>query len=317
MSNGCVERYLLLGGGGFLGSHLVEALRSEGRPVRVFDRAQRPAGDAHWCDADVEWFQGDFSNRNDVASAVDGCTVVFHLVGTTTPKTSNDNPVFDLESNLLPTIRFLDVAREQKVRRVVFASSGGTVYGVPRSAPIAETHPTQPICSYGIHKLAIEHYLHLYYVMSEIEYCVLRLANPFGERQRPDALQGVVSVFLDKALRGDEITIWGDGSVVRDFIYVRDAARAFCLAARYEAPTGVFNIGSGEGRSVNEIIAAIEQLIGRPALKCYVAGRRVDVPVNILDSGLASRTLGWAPQFAFLDGLQRTLDYLRRRQLTA
>jgi UDP-glucose 4-epimerase len=302
------RRFLVLGGGGFLGSHLVEAVRAQGHPVRVFDRLPRRS--AAWLSDDVEWIEGDFGNRGDVATAVDGCDVVFHLVATTLPKTSNDDPSHDLESNLLPTVRFLDLARDHGVAKVVFASSGGTVYGIPQEVPIRETHPTQPICSYGIHKLAIEHYLHLYRQLYGLEYVVLRLANPFGERQRADASQGAVAVFLDKASKGEEITVWGDGSVIRDYVYVGDVARAFCLAGEPQAPAGVYNIGSGRGQSLLELLDAIRELLGRAVARRHVEGRPFDVPVNILDTRLAASALGWQPRYSFSEGLKRTLDYL-------
>jgi len=305
------QRSLVLGGGGFLGGHLVEALQDAGARVRVFDRVPRRATAA--CVAPTtEWYEGDFGNRGDVAGALDGCDVAFHLVATTMPRASNEDPVHDLESNLLPTVRFLDLALERGVNKVVFASSGGTVYGNLLTVPVPETHPTQPLCSYGIHKLAIEQYLHLYQALHGLPYCVLRLANPFGERQRSDASQGAVAVFLDLALRGKEVTVWGDGSAIRDYVYVGDVARAFCLAATYESPAGVFNIGSGRGHSVNELLSAIEQLLGRRVPRRYVEGRPFDVPVNVLDTTLAGRALGWQPSVPFRDGLERTLESLQR-----
>lgn len=304
-------RCLVLGGGGFLGGHLVAALEDTGSRVRVFDRLPRRSAAAPVSSA-TEWHEGDFGNRGDVAALQCSSDVAFHLVATTLPRTSNEDPVHDLESNLLPTVRFLDLALEHGVKKVVFASSGGTVYGPPRTVPVPETHPTQPLCSYGIHKLAIEQYLHLYQSLHGLAYCVLRLANPFGERQRSDASQGVVAVFLDLALRGDEVTVWGDGSAVRDYVYVGDVARAFCMAATHPSPTGVFNIGSGYGHSVNDLLAAIEDLLGRPVRRRYVQGRPFDVPVNVLDTTLAARTLGWQPRVAFRDGLERTLEALRR-----
>jgi UDP-glucose 4-epimerase len=303
------RRVLVLGGAGFLGGHLVEALLGDGHLVRVFDRTPRRSPTA--AEQDCEWFEGDFGNRTDVAAAVDGCDIVFHLVATTLPKTSNEDPVHDLESNVVPTLRFLEVARERSVRRVVFASSGGTVYGTPRTLPIPETHATRPLCSYGIHKLTIEHYLELFYSLYGLEYCVLRIANPFGERQRRDGSQGAVAVFLDTALRGSEITVWGDGSAIRDYIYVKDVAQAFCRAAAHPAPTGVFNVGSGRGQSIDDLLTAIGALLKHPVQHRHVAGRAFDVPVNVLDITLAARILEWQPRVAFMEALERTLHWLR------
>jgi UDP-glucose 4-epimerase len=298
---------LVLGGAGFLGSHLVEALLREGSAVRVFDRTRdwsviAPA-------ANLELCEGDFGNRGDVALALEGCRTVFHLVGTTLPKGSNDDPVHDLESNLLTTVHFLELCRHSDVRKIVFASSGGTVYGVPTVVPIPEQHETRPLCSYGIHKLAIEHYLHLHASLYGIDYCVLRLANPFGERQRPHASQGAVAVFIDRVLRGEEIVVWGDGSAVRDYVYVEDVTRAFCQAAMHSGEVKVFNIGSGHGLSVNDLIASIEATVGRTVSRRYLPGRPFDVPVNVLDISRAATQLGWRPQHSFIEGLRRTLQW--------
>lgn len=303
---------LILGGAGFIGSHLAEQLLSEGHAVRIFDRPNlaRPAELAG--DPRIEWLEGDFINEDDLALALDGAEAVFHLVSTTLPKSSNDNPVYDVETNTIGTLRLLELARRGRVRHLVFASSGGTVYGLPRSLPIRETHPTEPIVSYGITKLTIEKYLHLYHVLHGLNYRVLRLANPFGERQRPTAAQGAVAVFLHKALHGETIHIWGDGSVTRDYVYIRDAVKAFTRALTYRGEQRVFNIGAGEGKSLDQILAAIEQLLGRPVARVYDPARSFDVPINVLDITLAREHLGWSPATAFQDGLRRTLDWLRR-----
>jgi len=308
--SGSGQRHLVLGGGGFLGGHLVEALQRDGILVRVFDRTPRRAARCQ-IDSTTEWFEGDFGNRGDVAAALQGCDVAFHLVSTTLPRSSNEDPVHDLESNLLPTVRFLDAAIESGLRKVVFASSGGTVYGVPKAIPIAESHPTHPICSYGIHKLAIEHYLHLYHSLHGLDYCALRLANPFGERQRSDTSQGAIAVFLDQALRGEVVSIWGDGSAIRDYIYVGDAVRAFGLAARSPNATGVFNIGSGTGHSVENLLEDIERLLGRAVARRYLGGRAFDVPVNVLDSASAYQAFGWKACVPFPKALERTLNWLQ------
>src|SRR5262249_42060795 len=142
---------------------------------------------------------------------LEGCQTCFHLVSTTLPKSSNADPVFDVESNVLATIRLLTQAIQTGLKKVVFVSSGGTVYGVPKQIPILETHATDPMCSYGITKLSIEKYLHLFHVLHGLDYTVLRLSNPFGEGQRVHASQGAVAVFLGKVLRGETVEIWGDG----------------------------------------------------------------------------------------------------------
>ena len=208
---------LVLGGGGFLGSHLSEALLAQGHAVRIFDRPNLTRFKTFSTGEAVQWVEGDFVNRAHLAEAVCGCDVIYHMVSTTLPRSSNENPAYDVESNVVGTLHLLEAARANRIKQTIFVSSGGTVYGVPQQVPIKESHPTDPICSYGISKLAIEKFLHLFQTLYGMEYCILRLANPFGERQRLATAQGAVAVFLAKALRNEEIEIWGDGSVVRDY----------------------------------------------------------------------------------------------------
>ena len=196
-------------------------------------------------------------------------------------------------------------------RRVVFVSSGGTVYGVPKSVPIREDHATDPICSYGITKLAIEKYLHLYRELHGLESVVLRLANPYGERQRTHASQGAIAVFLGKALRGEPIEIWGDGSVVRDYIHISDVTRALLLAMDHAGSNRLFNIGSGLGASLNEVLEAIESATGVAPERHYLDGRPFDVPRSVLCIERAERELGWRPHIGLKEGIARTAAWLR------
>lgn len=300
-------RCLILGGGGFIGTNLCEALLRTENAVRVFER---PNLRRQSVDPRIEWHDGDFANAEDVARALIGCDVVFDLIGSTDLKASNENPIFDVESNLVPTLRMLDAARRAGVRRIVFISSGGTVYGTPRYTPIPEDHPTEPLCSYGIVKLSSEKYLQLYQRIHGLQCTVLRVSNPYGEHQRLSATQGAVSVFLNRAVERRPIEIWGDGSVVRDFIYVGDLVRAMLACLDYRGQVPVFNIGSGVGVSLNGLLAAIEALLGHRVAREYVAGRVMDVPANILDTSLAARELGWRCETAFDEGLRRTWRWI-------
>ena len=293
-AEGLEVKCLVLGGGGFIGSHLAEGLVHAGHEVRLFDRPQ------------------DFLDPADLARALPGTEVAFHLISTTVPKNSNDDPVRDIESNVLGTLRLLELCRSHKVRKIVFVSSGGTVYGIPAGTPIGEAHPTQPISSYGIHKLTIEKYLHLNWVLHGLDYCVLRIANAYGERQRTDLAQGAVAVFLERALRGEAIQIWGDGSVVRDYVYVGDIVQAFLKALAYDGGQKTFNIGSGVGVSLNQLLEEIGALVGRPLAVEYAPARGFDVPANILDCSLARRLLGWQARTRLAEGLRRTYEWMRR-----
>ena len=302
---------LVLGGAGFIGSHLAEALAREGHRVKVFDRPHVDRLPLFPREMGFEIFTGDFLNPQALAPALRGTEVVFHLVSTTLPKNSNDNPLYDIESNVLGSLRLIALCREHGVRKLVFVSSGGTVYGVPKSVPVAEQHPTEPICSYGIHKLAVEKYLYLAHRLHGLDYCILRPANLYGPRQRLDIAQGAVAVFLDRALRARPIQIWGDGSVVRDYVYVGDAVDAILKAARFEGEARVFNIGSGVGVSLKELVAEIEKLLGRAVEVQYTEARALDVPVNVLDCTLARRHLGWSAATPLSEGLRKTCEWLR------
>ena len=309
---------LVLGGRGFIGSHLIDALLAQGHRVRCFDRPHvAPLGEAHRAHPAFELYEGDLMSEADVIEALAGCEVCFHLVSTTLPKSSNADPVFDVESNVLGTVRLLTHAVKTGLRQVIFVSSGGTVYGVPLHVPIPETHPTDPVCSYGISKLTIEKYLGLFARLHGLEYTILRIANPFGERQRTEASQGAVAVFLGKVLRGQPVEIWGDGSVVRDYIYIADVVAA--LMAAFERSGGqehLFNIGSGHGQSLNEVLDAIERVTGRAAIRNYLPARPFDVPRSILSIQRARDALGWAPQIDFESGLRRFARWIERAQET-
>jgi UDP-glucose 4-epimerase len=310
--NDRMPKCLVLGGRGFMGTHLCNALLLRGHRVRAFDRPVPAPAFAVDARGEIEWMYGDFLNRNDVAAAVAGCQVIFHLISTTLPKNSNDNPLYDVESNLVATLRMLDVARTSGVARILFVSSGGTVYGVPRQIPIPESHPTDPTCSYGITKLAIEKYMHLYHRLYGLDYLVLRIANPFGEGQRPDAAQGAVAVFLNRALHKQPVEIWGDGSVVRDYLYVGDVIEAFLQTLDYSGDCRIMNIGSGRGYSLNELLTAMEDVLGRPIERTYLPARAFDVQVNVLDATQARQQLGWEARVPLREGLIRTFTWLKR-----
>lgn len=302
---------LIIGGNGFIGTHLVDALLESGHQVSVFDRyPNRYRGEL----PNVKYITGDFANHGEVEAVVQGVDWVFHLAYTTLPSTSNDDPVYDVRSNVIDTLQLLQSCRQHGTRKVIFISSGGTVYGIPQQVPIPESHPNEPICSYGISKLTIEKYLHLFHKLWGLEYAILRLSNPYGEFQNPSAKQGAIGVFLGNVLHGQPITIWGDGSVVRDYIYIKDAVKALVLAAEYEAGPDeprIFNIGHGQGYSLNEIVAAIKQVVDVPVTVKYTESRNMDVPANVLDISRAARHLEWQPRMELAEGIRRSWAWVK------
>jgi UDP-glucose 4-epimerase len=307
-----LKRCLVLGGRGFIGSHLVSALLNRGYLVRCFDRPHvPPLTESHLENERFELYDGDLVSEADVANALEGCHACFHLVSTTLPKSSNADPVFDVESNVLATIRLLAKAIQSRVGKIVFISSGGTVYGIPAKIPICETHATDPICSYGITKLSVEKYLRLFHLLHGLDYTILRVANAFGEGQRVHSTQGAVAVFLGNILRGEPVEIWGDGSAVRDYVYVSDVVDALLAALERTTSERVFNIGSGRGRSLNELIDSIEHATGCRAKRLYFPARQFDVPANVLSIARARELLNWSPRVDFESGLKRFAEWLR------
>ncbi len=301
---------LILGGAGFLGSHVADRLLEKGHEVRLFDRFEASKNNIAHLLAQVELMQGDFGNHALVREITRGVEVVYHLISTTAPKVSNDDMIFDVSTNLLPTLQLLDACRVNGVKKVIFFSSGGTVYGVPRQVPIPESHPTDPICSYGIQKLAIEKYLHLHGFLHGLDYAVMRVANPYGERQRPDGAQGAVAVFLGKMLRDEQIDIWGDGSVVRDYLHVSDVAAAAEMLASYSAPVGgqrIFNIGGGHGLSLLQVLEGLSAALNKKPRVVFGPSRLLDVPTNVLDISAARKHLKWSPRVGFDEGIRRTV----------
>lgn len=309
-------KFTVFGGGGFIGSAIVDRLLAEGHAIRVFERPRVAPYREFTAGEQVEWETGDLLSAHDVAQAIEGSDAVIHLVSTTLPKSSNDDPAYDVSTNVIATLSLLDAMVAQGIKRIIYISSGGTVYGAPQYVPIDEKHPTDPEVSYGITKLTIEKYLQLYQRLHGIRATILRVANPYGQRQRVETAQGAVGVFLHRVLSGQAIDIWGDGSVMRDFIYVGDVADAFARATAYQGPVTVFNIGSGVGTSLNELVRDIGAVLGTVPECRYLPGRAIDVPVSVLDCSLAERELGWAPKVALPEGLQRTVAWLRAQPKT-
>lgn len=299
------RRCVVLGGGGFLGTHLCRRLSATGFDVRSFGH--------HWTSSlrlpGVDVVNGNFADRDAVAAALEGFDIAFHLIHSTVPFSSNLDVTGDLRDNLIPTLAFLDLARQVGIKRVVFLSSGGTVYGRPSAVPTEETAPTDPIVAYGICKLAIEKYLFLYQHHFGLDYRILRVANPFGPFQVARKGQGLVAEVISRAIKNEPIEVWGDGSAVRDFIFVDDVIDAIVAAATDTGEERLFNVGSGNGRSVRNVLAAVEHALGRPLDIVWKGGRPVDVPVSILSIARARDVLGWEPKTAFEAGISKTIAW--------
>lgn len=300
------ESVLVIGGAGFIGRHLVEELTKSNYKVRILD-LQKP----DWLNKKIEFIEGSFVSEHLLEEALSGCDFVFHLASTTLPKSSNEDPVFDVSSNLIGTVRLLQYAVNAKIKKFIFASSGGTVYGIPEALPVKEDGKTNPTCSYGIVKLTIEKYLRLFFQLYNLDTCSLRIANPYGEYQRFDRAHGAVTVFCKNAIAKEPIEIWGDGTIERDFIYIKDVISAMLKTLISECRGEEINIGCGKGESLNEIIAAIERLTGEKMDVNYLPSRSFDVPVNYLDISKAKEILNWQPATSLDDGIRATFSKLK------
>lgn len=301
---------VILGGTGFIGRHVSTGLAAVGHSVSVFSRS--PARGS-WADiAGIHCITGNLNDLTCLRSVVEDADLVIHLVSTSLPKTSNENPYRDMHENVGTTLKLLDIFTSlPRLPRVLFVSSGGTVYGIPETIPIPEIHPTNPLCAYGIGKLTIEKYLALYQRLHGLEYHVLRLANPYGEWQPLHAGQGVIPVFLDNALQGKPLEIWGDGSVIRDYLYVGDVVTAVKALIDYDGAERVFNIGSGQGHSLNELIELMSAVLDRTISCHYMPARPCDVPVNVLDVTRARSVLCWEPAVDLENGMQKMIRHLQ------
>ena len=282
-------KVLVIGGSGFIGSHVVDKLVKSGHSVRVFDRQperfRAPLPGVDYC-------FGEFADRMALVEALSGVDAVYHLLSTTVPGTADLDPKTDVNDNLVGTINLLDSMQRLGLSRILFLSSGGTVYGIPDTIPIPETHALRPINSYGIVKAAIEHYLEMYRRTRGLSPIIVRASNPFGPRQAHSGVQGVISTFLRRILAGQPLEIWGDGAVVRDYLEVGDLAE-LCVRVGTSDRVGAYNAGSGHGLSINEIIEAVRKVTGSQFKVVYKPGRPIDVPCSVLDCSRAKNDFGW------------------------
>lgn len=300
---------VVFGANGFIGSHVCAALLGAGHRVRAFDISRDFRSLEHLDSPLLETCTGDFLDRMAVKQALEGVDWVFHLVSTTIPSSSNNNMVFDVQSNVVASIELLEECVAGGVSRLIFASSGGTVYGCPATDPVSEDAPKQPIVSYGCTKLAIENYCQLFQHQTGLRTISLRLANPYGPGHHGMS-QGAIPVFLKRIRSGKPVSVWGDGCVTRDYVYVDDLADAFLKAAVYEGKESVFNIGSGQGVSLLELIALLKTETGREVEVLHEAGRNYDVPRIVLDVSRARHELGWAATTPLQGGIRRTWQHL-------
>lgn len=305
MSVDTYKKAVILGGAGFIGVNLAQALDEQGFEVVCFDKIASP----NWPKRAI-CLSGDFTQLPDrLLLHLEGA-LVFHLVSCTRPAMNTERAVDEINHDVKATVKYLEYTKG-KTMRWIFISSGGTVYGQNGGDPITESHPTNPICSYGITKLTIERYYALYKLLHGTDYVITRLSNPYGPWQHPLQGQGVIPAILYKALKREPIEIWGDGSVVRDYIYIRDAIDGILSAAIKGESGEIYNISTSSGLSINQLISLIEEELGAALTVNHTAGRPVDVKKNVLNADKIFTRTGWQSTIPISGGIGLTAKWLR------
>lgn len=306
-------RILVTGGAGFIGSNVVDRFVALGHEVAVFDDLS--SGKREFVPPQARLFEGDLVD----AQAVDRCVAEFrpelvnHHAAQIDVRKSVTDPVYDARVNILGTLGLLDACTRHGVKKVVYASTGGALYGEGRVLPATEDHPVNPEAPYGVSKHTVEHYLYLWKLLHGLDYTVLRYPNVFGPRQNPHGEAGVNAIFIGLMLAGKRPRIFGTGEAVRDYLYVGDVVDANAIALA-RGSGEMLNLGTGVGTSVNDIVRELKSILDFREDPIYEAPRPGEVQRIYLDASRARQVLGWAPQVSFRDGLERTVAWSRENQ---
>lgn len=306
-------KILLLGAAGFIGTNLViELAKNPENEITVVDRNKqyfKTLEKMHFPYLNI--IESDLAMDSDYEKLVCGHDLVYHLISTTAPTTSNQHIAEELKGNVVLSANLFEACVHQGVQKVVFLSSGGTVYGKESKCPLNEKTPTNPITSYGIQKVSIEKLLYLYNYMYGLDYRIIRLTNPYGPYQRPNGVLGAVTTFTFKTLRNEEIQVYGDGSVVRDFIYIEDAVKGIQKIVNGKNRHHTFNLGCGYGTSIKQVLETIERALNIEVNVRYTEGRKVDVPVNYLDIKRFETAYGSLNPLSLEEGIKKTAKFMR------
>lgn len=303
-----MTKALVTGGAGFIGSNVARLLAEEGRDVTVLDSLVTGYEKNLAGLRGVNLVRGDVRDAAQVAKLAEGASVVFHFAASVGNTRSIESPFEDSEVNILGTLSVLEAARLAGVRKVVYSSSAA-IFGELRRLPIDEAHPAEPDSPYGVSKLAGEKHCLAYSRLHDLEAVCLRYFNVYGVNQRYDAYGNVIPIFVHRMLRGQPLLVYGDGKQTRDFVNVRDVARANLLAARAEGVSGAFNIASGEAITVNQLVALLREASGGDLKVEYAPPRKGDVMHSRADITAARASLGYEPAIGMAEGLREYLEW--------
>jgi UDP-glucose 4-epimerase len=310
----------LVVGGGFLGSHVVRRLAQEGHEVLVYSRSfsEWLLSEDRSGEGRIELVEGTLPEGRGLSELIDAADVLFYMAGASTPAMAHSDPGGSITSSVVPAAAVLDLMRPTSTRRVVIASSGGTVYGAPLQLPTDEDHPARPISLHGQNSLTIERYATFFAEQHGFEPIVLRYSNPYGPGQLTRRGQGVIAAWAEALAHGETITVFGEGEVSRDFLFIEDAAEATTLAGHRASGPTVYNVGAGESVSLQALLEALQEVAGLKTSIRKLPARPVDVPATRLDCAKIHAELGWRPTTDLRSGLlaswrwARGLPYERR-----
>jgi UDP-glucose 4-epimerase len=303
-------KVLITGGAGFIGSHLVDRLALEGHETVVVDNLS--TGKRKNLNRAARFYKLDVQSRGlERVFRNERPALVMHLAAQMDVRRSVADPIFDAQVNILGTLNVLEQAVKHGTRKVIFASSGGAIYGEQETFPAPESHPTHPLSPYGISKLAGEHYLYYHHCMSGIQYVSLRYSNVYGPRQDPEGEAGVVAIFSRKMLAGEQPVIYGNGRQTRDFIFVEDVVDAN-LAVMGQDILGIYNVGTGVETPINALFRAFVELTGSACKEIHGPARKGEQARSVIDGSRLKQDTGWEPKTALRDGLARTVEYFRK-----
>lgn len=309
-------KVLVTGGAGFIASHVVNLYVESGFQVVVVDNLSM--GRFAHVDPAATFYPLDLrSPELAQVFARERPDVVNHHAGLSDVRRSMDAPVENAEANIVGSLKLLECCRDYGVRTFIYASSGGAVYGEPRYLPCDEAHPLEPISPYGVGKVTVERHIQIFQANYGFETVVFRYPNVYGPRQDRHARSGVVAIFAGRMLAGQPPLIHGDGEQMRDFVYVTDCARANLLALTGRQVRGTFNLGSGQGTTVNEVVAALQRITGDTHRPSHSAERPGEIRRIYLSAEKAERELGWRTEVAMPEGLRRTVEHLRTAVMEA
>ncbi|MBP5460536.1 MAG: NAD-dependent epimerase/dehydratase family protein [Lachnospiraceae bacterium] len=304
---------ILLGAAGFIGTNLViELAKDPDNKITVVDRSRDFFTTIQSKNIPgINILESEFDLNTDFDKLVAGQDVVYHLVSTIVPTTSNRTIPNEIMANVVMSAALFEACVHQGVKKVVFISSGGTIYDKDAVCPLDENAPTNPITSYGVQKITIEKLLYMYHYMHGLDYRIIRLSNPYGPYQRPNGILGAVTTFTYKALKDEEVVVYGDGSVVRDFIYIDDAVRGILNIVNGNDDQHVFNLGCGYGTSIRQVLKTLASVLDKKVDIRFTEGRKVDVPVNFLNIARYESAYGCLNPVSLEEGIRKTALFLR------